>query len=356
MVSEDSESDSDDSKSLLEHSEVPGTFDVNLDLHGNNMESNRSNKKSTASVKNFDYNTRHTHKRQISPEINRNNKQVNHSSKKPKVVYPHENKKIKENYDEILQIDANMENYFPKIDKASKTWYNITGILRHSCYAYSNMQADEELHSNLQAADIKITTLQNKITEMEQRLAMEKDKHATKMNLDKIIKELRQELGQNIESLIWFVEPKPEQHQGNGVYNPKVGEDDFDMFLGKVCRKYFFSSEKYVRKLQNNVKSIDISKLKNKYIIWKYIWKTEDFGKNISTELNNKRNTFLHMIKTAFEVVMTTKSELFQHEFLIKISNWLTKPTLHSEEFVFIKNTMFVILASMMKKIKFPSQ
>ena len=120
------------------------------------------------------------------------------------------------------------------------------------------MKADKELHSNLQAADIKITTLQNKITEMEQRLAMEKDKHATKMNLDKIIKELRQELGQNIESSIWFVEPKPEQHQGNGVYNPKVGEDDFDMFLGKVCCKYFFSSEKYVRKLQNNVKSIDM--------------------------------------------------------------------------------------------------
>ena len=112
----------------------------------------------------------------------------------------------------------------------------------------------------------------------------------------------------------------------------------------------FFSSEKYVRKLQNNVRSIDISKLVNKYMIWKYIWKTEDFGNNISTELNNKRNTFLHMIKTAFEVVMTTKSKLFQHKFLIKISKCLTNTTLHSDEFVFIKNTMFVILASMMKK------
>ena len=50
-----------------------------------------------------------------------------------------------------------------------------------------------------------------------------------------------------------------------------------------------------------------MSRIENKVIVWKYMWIQHNLGKKVSSELNQKRNAFVHTAKTALELILTAK-------------------------------------------------
>ena len=69
------------------------------------------------------------------------------------------------------------------------------------------------------------------------------------------------------------------------------------------------------------------------------------WGKN-SSELNQKRNGFVHMTKTALKGILTAKKNKYSLNFILTLSKWISNPTISCEEFHVIKNTLFVIIAA----------
>ena len=83
------------------------------------------------------------------------------------------------------------------------------------------------------------------------------------------------------------------------------------------------------------------------------MWNTRDFGKTISKELNQKRNSYVYIVKTAMEVIMTSKNKRYSDNFLLNMSKWISNPTFSCNEFQTMKDTIFIIIASEKKFIKY---
>ena len=111
--------------------------------------------------------------------------------------------------------------------------------------------------------------------------------HSTKRNLDALVIEIEEDLMVVICDLIWFVSSDNINETDTSLYNPRVGESDYNSVLGTICFHYIFNkSKKFARKIKKELPKIDMQKEQSKWKVWKYIWQKPAFGKNISTELN----------------------------------------------------------------------
>ena len=175
-----------------------------------------------------------------------------------------------------------------------------------------------------------------------------KTQHKVKACLTVLTSEVEEELTQKIGNFIWFVvEHNSSGETSKGVYNPSVGRNDYKSVLGMLFYHYIFKqSWKFQEKLRIALKDRDMSDPEQSFIIWKYMWITNDLGKKISHELNQKRNSFAHIVKTSLEVVLTAKDEIYSTNFLLSLSKWITNPTFCSNEFHVIKNSLFLIISA----------
>ena len=89
-----------------------------------------------------------------------------------------------------------------------------------------------------------------------------------------------------------------------------------------------------------------MSRTENKVMVWKHMWIKHDLGKKVSKELNQKRNEFVHKVKTALELILTAKNKNHLLNFMLTLSKWISNPNFSCEEFHVIKNTLFVIIAA----------
>ena len=151
---------------------------------------------------------------------------------------------------------------------------------------------------------------------------------------------------ESIYNLIWFIQPESGDKKSS-LYNPKVGPNGYKNVLGKNCFHYISNqSRKFPEKIKNALRDRDMSRTENKVIVWKYMWIQHNLGKKVSSELNHKRNAFVHTAKTAFELILTAKNNTYSLNFILMLSKWISNPTFSCDEFHVIKNTLFVVIAA----------
>ena len=76
--------------------------------------------------------------------------------------------------------------------------------------------------------------------------------------------------------------------------------------------KSFLIKKRFPEKIANMLKRTNIKHMEeeNKQkILWWFMWSNKDIGRSISSELNNKRNTFVFNVKNSFECVLSAKPE-----------------------------------------------
>ena len=190
-----------------------------------------------------------------------------------------------------------MESFFPCVDSNTDCWDNIHAVICHATHAYSRINEEAK---QLQSADSKISALEEQIELLEKELLHEKTQHKVKACLTVLTSEVEEELTQKIGNFIWFVvEHNSSGETSKGVYNPSVGRNDYKSVLGMLCYHYIFKqSRKLQEKFRIALKDRDMSNPEQSFIIWKYMWSTNDLGKKISHELNQKQNSFAHIVKT----------------------------------------------------------
>ena len=61
--------------------------------------------------------------------------------------------------------------------------------------------------------------------------------------------------------------------------------------------------------------------------LWWFMWSTKDIGRSISSELNNKRNTFVFNVKNSFECVLSAKPDR-EHfkKVIVTTLEWISDP------------------------------
>ena len=107
---------------------------------------------------------------------------------------------------------------------------------------------------------------------MEKQIESNKVEHSTKRNLDSIFIEIKEELMVVICNLIWFFITDNINETETRLYNPRVGQDDYNKVLGTICFHYIFNrSKKFARKFKKYLPKIDMLKEQNKWKVWKYI-------------------------------------------------------------------------------------
>ena len=172
-----------------------------------------------------------------------------------------------------------------------------------------------------------------------------------KKKLDQIVIEVEEELVSVISDLIWFVTPEKGIKQATDLYMPSYGPYDYNKNLSKICYHYIFDrSFKYSRKIRNEIKDRDMNQSDNKARVWKYIWRKPCLGKNVNNELNLKRNTFVYTVKLALELIFYSKGKKFTNNMLLNLSKWISNPTVCSEEFMILKNTLFIVISAALAK------
>ena len=130
-----------------------------------------------------------------------------------------------------------MESYFPDIELNTETWNNIHSLICHATHAYSNIKYKCE---ELENSDKKTKFMEEQIKTLEEKLERVKYEHKTKICLDEITSEVRDELTRVIGDLIWFIQPEKNDRNDKGTYNPKIGPNDYNKVLGKICFHYIF--------------------------------------------------------------------------------------------------------------------
>ena len=284
----------------------------------------------------FDRQSRH---KKVSPTKGINKRTVQ------KLGLPNKWDDDNDKYHAMINVSSNMESFFPCVELNTDSWGNIHAVICHATHAYTRINEEKK---QLQSADSKISALEEQIKLLEKQLLQEKTQHEVKACLTMLASEVEEELIQKIGNFIWFVvEHNSSEKTSKGVYNPSVGRNDYKSVLGMLCYHYIFKqSRKFQEKFRIALKNRDMSDPEQSFIIWKYMWSTNDLGKKISHELNQKRNSFAYVVKTALEVVLTAKDEIFSSNFLLSLSKWITNPTFCSNEFHVIKNSLFVIISA----------
>ena len=85
--------------------------------------------------------------------------------------------------------------------------------------------------------------------------------------------------------------------------------------------------------------------------LWNFIWNNSQIGRNVSSELNTKRNTFVHNVKNCFECVLLAKNDKrYFNKVIVSTLEWIANPGFDSSPFLFLKDTLFVILAIVVNK------
>ena len=264
------------------------------------------------------------------------------------IPFPDELTTNQDRYDCIMSIFSNLKEYFPSIDNTSDTQKNINALLNHAKHAYKTLEIE---HDQLEEADYKIREMEEKLKNMEKEFESKRVAHSTKRNLDALVIEIEEDLMVVICDLIWFVLADNINETDTSLYNPRVGESDYNSVLGTICFHYIFNkSKKFARKIKKELPKIDMQKEQSKWKVWKYIWQKPAFGKNISTELNSKRSMFVFMAKSALEIIMTSKNKKYSDKLLLEIIIWISNPDCSSDSFNVLKNTLFVIIAAVKTK------
>ena len=93
-----------------------------------------------------------------------------------------------------------------------------------------------------------------------------------------------------------------------------------------------------------------MTKSDNKARVWKYIWRKPCLGKNVYNELNMKRNALVYTVKIALELIFSSKGKNFTNKMLLTLSKWISNPTVCSEEFTILKNSLFVFISAAQAK------
>ena len=66
-------------------------------------------------------------------------------------------------------------------------------------------------------------------------------------------------------NLIWFVITDNINETESRLYNPRVGQGDYNKVLGTICFHYIFNrSKKFARKFNKELPKIDMGKEQNK--------------------------------------------------------------------------------------------
>ena len=92
-----------------------------------------------------------------------------------------------------------------------------------------------------------------------------------KIYLSRMISELLEDLTSCISGYIWFIKEGKEEISSTGLYNPKVGPEESNNFLGTICYRHLFKSHKFVQQIKKNLTSFDLNSQESKYRLWKYI-------------------------------------------------------------------------------------
>ena len=93
-----------------------------------------------------------------------------------------------------------------------------------------------------------------------------------------------------------------------------------------------------------------MTKSDNKASVWKYIWRKPCLGKNVYNELNMKRNAFVYTVKIVLELIFYSKGKKFTNKMMLTLSKWISNPTVCSEEFTILKNTLFIVISTAQAK------
>ena len=216
---------------------------------------------------------------------------------------PGEYESINERHRKIIHVSTNFDQYCPNIDSNTIIYRNIKNVLHHAMDAYDQNKNFSTLVSDLQK---KITTLEEKLNNAVYELHKEKQNREFNEQINQLILEIEEELKNSISDYIWFVPPNDDDENSTGVYCPKVGQDDYDETLSKICfRIIFVKSRSLSNKIMNLIKgAVNFIEVYQKTQLWKHIWTRSEIGRNVSSELNTKRNTFVHNVKICFECVL----------------------------------------------------
>ena len=100
------------------------------------------------------------------------------------------------------------------------------------------------------------------------------------------------------------------------------------------------------------LKRTDMTNMNDKQLqrkLWRYVWTTKEFRKSISSELNAKRNSFVFLVKTCFECVLIAKQGRdYLKKVIMTTCEWIAKPSFFTNEFIFFKHTLFVLMSTIM--------
>ena len=214
---------------------------------------------------------------------------------------------------------------------------------------------DQNIHFADLVSDLqkKITTLEEKLNNAVYELQKEKQNREFNEQINQLIHEIEEELKNSISDYIWFVPPNDDDENSTGVYCPKVGQDNYDQTLSKICfRIIFVQSRTLSNKIMNLIKgAVNFIDVYQKTQLWKHIWTRSEIGRNVSSELNTKRNTFVHNVKICFErVLLAKKDEQYFNKVIVSTLEWIANPDFESSPFHFLKNTLFVLLAIVVNK------
>ena len=264
------------------------------------------------------------------------------------VELPDKYRTIEEKHNAIIQISANIDSYFPIHEINSQVQSNIRTIISHATHAYGVLNKE---YKNREGSETKLQKLQEKIDHLEKELEKKNVELTIKNKLDQIVTEVEEELVSVISDLIWFVTPEKDIKKATGLYMPSYGPHDYNKNLSKICYHYIFVlSHKFVRKITNEITDKDMKKSENKARVWKYIWSKSSLGKNVYNELNQKRNSFVYTVKLALEIILASKGKNFENHMMMTLSKWISNPTICSEEFTILKNSLFVFISAAQSK------
>ena len=265
---------------------------------------------------------------------------------------PDEYESIDESHKTIIHVSTNFEQYCPDIDSNNKIYKNFKNVLKHAMNAYDQYIDLSMLNNDYQK---KIKSLQEKLNHAVDDLEKEKQNREFNEKINLLILEIEEVLKNCISGFIWFVPPNDDDENSTGVYCPKVGRDDLNDTLSKLCFQIVFGkSSKLSNKIMMIIKGAeakDISERCQKKQLWKHMWMNSDIGRNVSSELNTKRNTFVHNVKNCFECVLLAKNDRrYFNKVILSTLEWIANPDFDSSPFLFLKNTLFVLLAIVVNK------
>jgi len=265
---------------------------------------------------------------------------------------PGEYESINERHREIIHVSNNFDKYCPNIDSNPIIYRNIKNVLDHAMNAYDQNIHFAHLVSDLQK---KITTLEEKLNNAVYELEKEKQNREFNEQINQLILEIEEVLKNSISDFIWFVPPNDDDENITGVYSPKVGQDDYNETLSKICFQIIFvKSRTLSNKIMNLIKGAEVEDITEQYQrmqLWKHIWTRSEIGRNVSSELNTKRNTFVHNVKICFErVLLAKKDRQYFNKVIVSTLEWIANPEFDSSPFLFLKNTLFVLLAIVVNK------